>query len=131
MTSQSITPLRIGLFIGLSSIALAVILIAWALVVHFVLKQTVAGWTSLVIVLLFFSSINFLLLGVIGEYVGQLFVEIKVRPPYVLRGAQAWKEEENLDSQTPIQDSPLNIHTDDLLSSMSALSKNSPFNIQH
>ena len=121
VASQSITPLRIGLFIGILSIGLAVILICWALVVHFIYKQTVAGWTSLVIVLLFFSSINFLLLGIIGEYVGQLFIEVKGRPPYVSQGTKAWKEEENKASQDPIQHSTFNVYTDDLLSSKSAL----------
>ena len=84
LASHSITPLRMGLFVGLLSIALTVVLIIWALIVHFIYRQTVAGWTSLVIVLLFFSSINFLLLGIIGEYVGQLFIEVKGRPPYVV-----------------------------------------------
>ena len=109
LASQSITPLRIGLFVGILSIAFAMVLVIWVLIVHFIYQQTVAGWTSLVIVLLFFSSINFLLLGVIGEYVGQLFIEVKGRPPYILQGRQARKEESNKDSQTSIQPSTLNI----------------------
>ncbi len=103
LASQSITPLRIGLFIGVLSIGLALALIAWALVVHFLFKQTVAGWTSLVIVLLFFSSINFLLLGIIGEYVGQLFIEVKGRPQYLLGDAPLMKDGQSIKEVNTLQ----------------------------
>ncbi len=83
-TSQSIRPLRIGLVIGFSSILGALALIVYALYVHLILHQTVSGWTSVMVALLFFSSIQFMLLGIVGEYVGQVFREVKNRPVYVV-----------------------------------------------
>ncbi len=83
-TSQSIRPLRIGLVIGFSSILGALALIVYALYVHLMLHQTVSGWTSVMVALLFFSSIQFMLLGIVGEYVGQVFREVKGRPVYVV-----------------------------------------------
>ena len=86
IASQSIRPLRIGLVIGIGSISVVFALIAYVLYVHLVLHQTVSGWTSIMITLLFFSSIQFSLLGILGEYIGQIFREVKGRPVYVVGG---------------------------------------------
>jgi hypothetical protein len=45
----------------------------------------VVGWTSLVIINIFFSSIVLLCLGLVGEYVGRIFEEVKRRPLYLVR----------------------------------------------
>ncbi|MBY5959103.1 glycosyltransferase [Membranicola marinus] len=83
MTAISIQPLRFGLFLGMGSIALAMALIIWALYMHLIVGQTVSGWTSIMIVILFFSSIQFLLMGLMGEYLGKVFLQVRGRPGYI------------------------------------------------
>ena len=46
--------------------------------------QTVPGWTSLIIVILFFNSILFFILAIFGEYLGRIFLEIKKRPNVII-----------------------------------------------
>src|SRR5690606_19102213 len=84
MTAISIQPLRFGLFLGMLSIGLAMILGSWALYMRLFTEQTVSGWTSLMVVVLFFCSIQFLLLGLIGEYIGKIFLLVKGRPGHVV-----------------------------------------------
>ena len=43
------------------------------------------GWTSLIFVVLFFSAINLVCMGILGEYIGRLFEEIKQRPIYLVK----------------------------------------------
>src|SRR5690606_41417679 len=80
MTATSIQPLRFGLFLGMLSIGLAMILGSWALYMRLFTEQTVSGWTSLMVVVLFFCSIQFLLHGFIGDYVGKIFLLVKGLP---------------------------------------------------
>ncbi len=79
LTATSIRPLRFGLFLGGGSIILALGLSIWALYMHLVAGQTVSGWTSLMIVVLFFSSMQFILLGLVGEYIGKIFLQVRGR----------------------------------------------------
>ena len=46
--------------------------------------QTVQGWTSLIIIILFFNSILFFILAIFGEYLGRIFLEIKKRPNVII-----------------------------------------------
>lgn len=84
MTATSITPLRYGIVLGLLSIVAAFGLFIWALYVHLIVDDTVPGWTSLMIVVLFFSSIQFLLIGLLGEYIGKIFLQVRGRPGYII-----------------------------------------------
>src|SRR5690606_19806083 len=84
LTSTSIQPLRWGLLLGGSSILLAMGLSVWALYRHLIAGQTVSGWTSLMIVVLFFSSMQFILMGLMGEYIGKIFLQVRGRPGHVI-----------------------------------------------
>jgi len=46
---------------------------------------TVRGWTSLIVTVLFIGGIQTLILGIIGEYIGRLLLEVKRRPLYLIR----------------------------------------------
>jgi glycosyltransferase involved in cell wall biosynthesis len=48
-------------------------------------NQTIEGWVSTVVIMLFLGGIQLLSLGVIGEYVGRIFEEVKLRPRYIVR----------------------------------------------
>ena len=84
LTSTSIKPLRWGLFLGGSSILLAMGLSVWTLYRHLIAGQTVSGWTSLMIVVLFFSSMQFILMGLMGEYIGKVFLQARGRPGHIV-----------------------------------------------
>ena len=84
ITAFSIRPLRVAAvlgaaFGGLGLLLLATTLYAWAI------GRTVAGWTSLMAVVLILGSAQLLVLGIVGEYVGRLVMESKGRPLFIIR----------------------------------------------
>lgn len=87
LTSFSTAPLRIWTYIG-AGIAFAAFLYATFLVIRtLVFGVDVAGYASLMVTILFLGGVQLLTLGVIGEYLGRLYIEVKGRPIYVLRDA--------------------------------------------
>ena len=80
----SIQPLRAASFIGAMFGAIGVALLGYSLYV-WLGGQTVRGWTSLITVVLLLGSVQIFLLGVLGEYLGRLFVESKRRPLFIIR----------------------------------------------
>lgn len=84
VTSFSIVPLRIITFIGFSVFLLTVLLTIWVLYIRFFTTSAIPGWASTVLPIYFISGIQILCLGVIGEYVGKAYSEIKARPRFVI-----------------------------------------------
>lgn len=81
----SIIPLRFASFAGLFTAVLGIILAA-AIVIKKLLNPEVAvGWTSTIACMLFFMGLTLLCLGVIGEYIGRIFLAINNSPQYVIR----------------------------------------------
>lgn len=82
--SYSLFPIQlssiIGAIIGTSSIVLAL----YFLFQKIFLKNIVPGWTSLIVITLFLLGMNFIFLGIIGEYLGRIFLEAKQRPRYII-----------------------------------------------
>jgi glycosyltransferase involved in cell wall biosynthesis len=82
--SFSSAPLRaalnLGFFVSFVSFALAI----WSLIVKFAGIYHVPGWTSIVVVTTFIGGIQLIVLGVIGEYIGDIHDEVKRRPLYVI-----------------------------------------------
>jgi dolichol-phosphate mannosyltransferase len=85
LISFSGCPLALVTYLGLVSVVLALGLTAWVVVGAFCSPETPRGWASTVIVVLFMSAAQLLSLGVIGEYVRRIFLEIKGRPNYIVR----------------------------------------------
>ncbi len=83
ITGLSVKPLRLITLIGIIVSLLSVVGIIWTVVCHLIGK-TVAGWSSLTCILCFVSGVQLLSLGVIGEYVGKIFTEVKHRPRYII-----------------------------------------------
>lgn len=79
ITSFSVRPLRLAMLMSAIFAGASIAGIVYVLVGHF-LGSTVQGWTSLMIVVLIIASLQFLLLGIIGEYIGRMFTEQKARP---------------------------------------------------
>ena len=86
LTSFSTRPLRIAMALGfglcLSAIALGLFYLVKALI--FDLHTVAPGFATLVILLLFLNGTVMLLLGIIGEYLAQIFLEVKRRPTYLV-----------------------------------------------
>lgn len=85
VTSFSIRPLRLSTYFGLGMGSLTVIyafylFIAWSLGGH-----VVSGWLSLMLVVLFIASAQFVIMGVLGEYIGRIFIESKRRPLFLIQ----------------------------------------------
>jgi undecaprenyl-phosphate 4-deoxy-4-formamido-L-arabinose transferase len=77
-------PLRLIALLGLVSIGLAIAIALWALYAKLTGRVTVAGWTSLVIVITFFSGCILLALGVIAEYLALTMSIAMGKPLYVV-----------------------------------------------
>ena len=83
ITSLSVKPLTLIALLGLCTCILGFIGIIWA-VVQFLLHNAIHGWASTVCIILFLGGIQLLSLGVIGEYVGKIYMETKHRPRYII-----------------------------------------------
>jgi len=87
MTSFSAVPLRLATLLGFLGLVAGIGYASYAFYIGYVLGLGVPGWTSLVILNIFFSGVVLVCLGLIGEYVGRIFEEVKRRPLYVVRRA--------------------------------------------
>jgi dolichol-phosphate mannosyltransferase len=84
VTSFSTTPIRVVVGLGFVSVVLCLLALLWTLYLHFFTDETVQGWTSVIVVVLFLGGIQLISLGIIGQYVGRIFEEVKERPLYVV-----------------------------------------------
>jgi len=84
VTSFSVKPLRMSLYLGFALCALSILLLIYSIYAYFA-NETVRGWTSIISVILLALAAQFLFLGLIGEYVGRLYLETKHRPLFVVR----------------------------------------------
>lgn len=83
ITSYSIVPLRLIAAIGFITVLISTAVGIDAMYDKFVLKDAPSGWATLVILIAFFGGLQIFCLGVIGEYLGQIFKEVKSRPRYI------------------------------------------------
>ena len=83
VTSFSTKPLRLASYLGLTMGVFCLLAILYQVIAHYV-GHTVPGWTSLIVVVLFVGALQLFVLGIIGEYLGRLFVESKHRPLYIV-----------------------------------------------
>ncbi|MCX7821024.1 MAG: glycosyltransferase family 2 protein [Brevinematales bacterium] len=78
-------PLKLAINLGFISILVGIFLSLYALIGHFSgIIPTVPGWASIMITVIFFGGIQLLTIGVLGEYIGNIFDEVKKRPEYII-----------------------------------------------
>lgn len=82
--SFSLTPLRLALWVGFLSIGMAFAGILYALIIRLYTNDWVRGWTSIFTAVLFIGGAQLVTLGIIGEYIGRIYAEVKRRPLYVI-----------------------------------------------
>ena len=83
ITSYSIKPVRFVFFIGLIFIIIALAISIYTLC-RYLKNDTIEGWTSLMLSIWFCTGVLLISIGIIGEYVGKIFLEVKERPRYVV-----------------------------------------------
>lgn len=83
ITSFSIKPVRMVFSLGVVFVAIALFIFIYTICRYF-MHETIEGWTSLMLSIWFCTGILLLALGIIGEYVGKIFLEVKERPRYVV-----------------------------------------------
>jgi dolichol-phosphate mannosyltransferase len=85
ITGFSIKPLRISTLFGTLIAFLSLLYGLYALYIKFFTDQSVEGWTSVFFMVTFIGGIQLIILGIIGEYIGNIFLESKKRPHYIIR----------------------------------------------
>lgn len=88
VTSFSVMPMRFVLWFGAISFVLSAILAIYVLYTKFA-GVTTAGWTSTLLMMAFFNGSNMLAIGLIGEYIGKIYEEVKARPRYIVEKSTA------------------------------------------
>lgn len=83
ITSFSTFPMRLVLYFGFANFLIAMLIVVYILF-SFLIGHTVPGWTSTMLPLTFFSGFNMMALGLIGEYIGKIYEEVKGRPRYII-----------------------------------------------
>jgi len=84
ITSFSVLPLRFSTYLGVLTSLGSVGIIVWALLSKYVWHHVVEGWTGIMIALALFSSVQLLMIGILGEYIGRIYEEVKRRPLYIV-----------------------------------------------
>jgi polyisoprenyl-phosphate glycosyltransferase len=84
IVSFSVKPLRLVAYLGATMFCLSLLGILYALMMRLLTEVWVPGWTLLFIGSLFFSGVQFIVLGILGEYLGRVYSEVKGRPLYLV-----------------------------------------------
>ena len=90
--SFSDLPLRLGIYAGIASGLLGLILLIYSIVMK-VRIGAPAGYTTIIVVICFMFAVLFLILGIMGQYIGVLFEEVKGRPIYIVAAERGQKRE--------------------------------------
>ena len=90
ITSLSVKPIRIITGLGLFVALVSFLGVIWAVVTS-LSGHTVPGWASMTCIICFIGGIQLLSLGIIGEYIGKIYLETKHRPRYII-SERTWEE---------------------------------------
>lgn len=83
ITSFSVKPLRLITFIGSAISVLSILAAVYALISN-IFGSTVPGWTSLILSVWFLGGLQLIGMGIVGEYIGKLYQEVKHRPKFII-----------------------------------------------
>ncbi|MCH5299291.1 MAG: glycosyltransferase family 2 protein [Ruminococcus sp.] len=83
ITSFSVKPLRVSLVMGIVSFIVAILFLIYCFV-QFCLGNTVSGWASLSVSVWALGGLQLLMIGIVGEYIGKIYLETKHRPKFII-----------------------------------------------
>lgn len=83
ITSLSVKPIKLIIKLGVLISMISFIGVIWTVVLS-IQGKTIVGWTSTVSIVCFMGGVQLLSLGVIGEYIGKIYMEVKQRPRYII-----------------------------------------------
>jgi dolichol-phosphate mannosyltransferase len=95
--SFSFAPLRVATWMGFAAMALAFAGIVYAVLLRLYTTDWVRGWASIFVAVLFMGGVQLVTIGIIGEYIGRIYEEVKQRPLYFVRERLGFKTEEGKD----------------------------------
>ena len=108
ITSFSSKPLYVSVAVGFTMSLLATLIGLEAMYEYFFTNATVSGWTTLVVLTVFIGGVQFIVIGIMGVYLGKTFDEVKRRPPYIIGDTSEIEEVITWQAPTPdIYSSPL------------------------
>jgi dolichol-phosphate mannosyltransferase len=101
--SFSTKPLQMSVGLGVFSAILSLSGIFYALGLRLFTNIWVEGWTALMIAVLFLGGVQLICVGILGEYIGRIYNEVKQRPLYVVQEYQGFKQVGPEMSRSPVQ----------------------------
>jgi dolichol-phosphate mannosyltransferase len=84
LVSFSSYPLRLVTRLGIATILVTMLLLVWVFIDAFINHTAPQGWASTIVVVLFMGAVILVSLGIIGEYIRLIFLEVKQRPTYII-----------------------------------------------
>ena len=91
-TSFTIGPLKMATYLGMTTAVVAFVYAAWVIYKTLAYGDPVAGYPSLMVVILFLGGVQLMTIGVLGEYLGRMFDETKGRPLYLIKSYEPAKK---------------------------------------
>ena len=107
ITSFSTAPLRIATYLGVCTALLAFLYALWVVFKALRWGDPVAGWPTMMVVILLLGGVQLMALGLIGEYLGRLYAEAKQRPLYLV---DAWRPGAGLSSASSLEPGDVHAH---------------------
>ena len=92
ITSLSIKPILLITGLGIGVSILSFIGVIWAVIAQLT-GHTITGWASTVCIVCFMGGVQLICLGVLGEYIGKIYMEVKARPRYII-SERTWEEKD-------------------------------------
>ena len=97
LTAFSMFPLKLAAYLGLLAFAASITVLLWVLWLKFVSGTSIPGWASMMCAVLFLMSLQFLILGIMGEYIGRIYDEVRHRPLYFIDRLIGFEQPSSLD----------------------------------
>ena len=91
-------PLRAATWLGLLSASAGFGLTLWAILSKFTAHNVPEGWASTIAVILFIGGAQLVMLGVLGEYLGRVYDEVRQRPLYIVKSRKGFSDVQNFRS---------------------------------
>lgn len=92
ITGFSLKPLKFATYLGVVVSTMSFLLILYALYGRLIGGDVVRGWASIIVAIFFLGGVQLLTIGIVGEYVGRIYEEIKRRPLYLIRRGEGFED---------------------------------------